>query len=450
MGTFTEEFTNDTGFIYNSDYTEFSGGVMQQVDTRPANATFAATYTSSINANWGDGVLTGAATGGAEVSGGFLDLAHNDVRYVTYDADLNADSQQEGCFRILFNPNYSGTPATNQFIIEVYNAAGALNNRIRISHTTDGNLAASLYNSVSGRIINIVGAFSPTSGTSYEIEFNYDITAGASRLFLDGTQTGSTAGETGVRSSSISYFRVGADFNGNGASNFSIEEFILFSDVQHTANYTIGETINETIYLEDTISVPQFVYTDLGDIDGFTSFSTTESGNIKIVFNGEYWNGSAWVASDDSYAQANTAADINTNISTVDVSETIDLKIIWEAQNSANSIDILAIGYTSTADEEAPSLTTVFGYSYNPDGSVSQREIIITLSIDANEYSDRDQIRNKAVYVTPGTNGFWSVDLVDNTNMETGSYYEFKWGEKKENRVVPFGDSVLYNSLAEA
>jgi hypothetical protein len=98
---------------------EFVGGKAQQKDQRPADATFGANYNSNINGNWGDGVLIGTPVGGASVLGGKLDLAHNDVRYVDYDADLNADSQQTGCIRFKVTPNYTGGPPSIYYFFSI-------------------------------------------------------------------------------------------------------------------------------------------------------------------------------------------------------------------------------------------------------------------------------------------------------------------------------------------
>ena len=87
--TFNQPFTSDTGFIYDPAKTEFVAGRLQQVDLAPANYVSWATYTSTIDLSCGSGVLTGTGFGGAAVAGNQLDLAHDDVRYVDYDADCN-------------------------------------------------------------------------------------------------------------------------------------------------------------------------------------------------------------------------------------------------------------------------------------------------------------------------------------------------------------------------
>jgi hypothetical protein len=76
----------------------------------------------------------------------------------------------------------------------------------------------------------------------YEFELNWDITAGASRLFVNGKQFGATITATGVRNSSIGLLRVGGGYDSTSplASNFGIEKLIIFNTVQNTADYTPG------------------------------------------------------------------------------------------------------------------------------------------------------------------------------------------------------------------
>src|SRR3990167_7383770 len=100
-------FTDSADYNFDSDLIEISSGKARLKDIRPATATFAASYDNDINGSWGNGVLTGIATGGASVSGGKLVLT-NATKYVQYAALNNADSLQTGCIRLKYTPNYTG------------------------------------------------------------------------------------------------------------------------------------------------------------------------------------------------------------------------------------------------------------------------------------------------------------------------------------------------------
>lgn len=345
--TFSEDFADDTGFSYDSGKAEFSGGQVQQKDTRPADATFYASFNSDINGNWGGGVLTGTSVGGASVSGGNLDLGHEDVRYVEYDADLNADSVQVGCVRMRITPQYSGSPATNQFFVCIGKQTVSQINKIVIYHATSGQLRASLTNSSGVGIVNFSNAWSPTTGTEYEIEFNWDLTAGALRIFVDGAVHASDS-STGTRDSNIGLLRIGEEVNpGSAPSDFLVNDILIFSTVQHTTTYTPDWSgIYEAIYVESKVELPAFSYTDVGAIQAFTNLTTTESNSPQQVWNDLYWDGAAWSASDGSFAQSNSVAEIVTNIASFPASDTLNVDVVFESSDTQMSISQLDVTYT--------------------------------------------------------------------------------------------------------
>lgn len=355
--TFNENFDNDTGFTYDSAKAEFSAGVLQQKDQRPAGATFGANYGSDINGNWGAGVLTGSAVGGAAVSGGKLDLAHDDLRYVDYDADLNADSQQVGAIKFKLTPNYNGSPSTHQYFLALCKAASDNDNLIQIRHLTTGDLTILIRDQNGNAVQTFSSAWSPTLGTEYEIELNFDITTGATRIFIDGSQLGSTGTATGTRDSGIGLFRIGSDNGGSLTSNFEIDDLIYFNSVQHTSNYTPGYTVNTYIYAATKVENPQFNYSGLGAIQAFTAFATTEAGAPRYTLNGLYWNGAAWAATSDNYATASDAATVAAQIASLPAADDIDIDIYFTDTNTQGRIDDLTLTYTGQEYSQANPLT---------------------------------------------------------------------------------------------
>jgi hypothetical protein len=345
---FSQPFTTDTGFTYDSDKTEFVAGQCQQKDQAPANSTCWATYTSSIDLSYGDGVVTGTPTGGAAVSGGKLNLTGGTVKYVDHDATANADSQQVGAIKMEIIPNYTGFPVASRAIFTISKASGDNKNTIYLYHSVLGQIYLTIIDSAGVYIINAanLGPWSPTAGVGEELELNWDITTGATRLFREGNQQGATQTATGIRDSAIGLLRIGGSLSGTVTTDYEIDNPIIFNSVQHTANYTPGYTLEETKYLEDLITLPEFVYSGLGTIQSFDNFTTFQTGLIRMNINGEYWTGSAWASSDDSYAQMNDPATIIANISSLAASDSVIVKM--RTQNSATqlSITFLSIGYT--------------------------------------------------------------------------------------------------------
>lgn len=345
MATFTQDFSSSAGFTFDSAKAEFGGGVVRQKDQRPANATFYASYLSGIDGNWGSGVLTGTASGGADVSGGFLDLTGGILKYVAYAAAGNASSQQTGCVRIRVKPNYTGSPLANQEFWLITSAIGGTSNGIQFLHKSTGQITVVIRDPSGNANINYdLGAWAPTSGTVYELELNWDITTGASRVFIDGVQFGDTMPDTETRTITTGDFAIGT--NGFGlVPNFYVADVAVFSTVQHTANYTPIGALSETIYVASGVTCPDF----LGTVQAFTGFTTTEAGSVRYVVNGKYWDGAAWSASDGTYAQAASAATTNTNIPTLTAADTVTAKLAFTDGATQASVDALSIAYTARA-----------------------------------------------------------------------------------------------------
>jgi len=189
--------------------------------------TFFASYATSIDADYAGGAATGTATGGAAVLNGYLDLAHGDTRYVSYDGTSNVDSAQVGTIYLeKFKPNYSGTPATDQVIFSIAKADADSTNLIELAHkATTGNLESTIKDSSDVLIATInFGVWSPVSGTDYFILAHYDITTGDTYIKINGVQFGSTDTSTGTRDANIDLLRIGSGYNSGSpvASNFSI------------------------------------------------------------------------------------------------------------------------------------------------------------------------------------------------------------------------------------
>lgn len=344
---FTEGFDSSTGFTFDTTKSEITGGLLQQKDTRPTDATFGATYTSVIDGSWGGGTLTGTGTGSPTITGNKLDLSGGTNKYVSYDANLNADSQQVGTIKFKLTPDYTGFPAATQTLFVITEADANNDNEIAVEQVTGGAINVRLRNET-GSLLSYTnqGSFNAISGNTYEFELNWDLTTGATRLFIDGVQKGSTITTTGTRDANIGLLRIGAALSGTGSPDFLMEDLVVFSTVQHTANYTPGYTLNDTIYLEDLITLPAFTYSGTGDIKQFTAFATTQTGSQKYNIDGQYHNGTSWVTSDDSLAQMNTVAEINTNIATLGAKDTLTLKTRWSvASNTQESVNTLTLSY---------------------------------------------------------------------------------------------------------
>jgi len=210
----------------------------------PAGANFFVTYEIDEDAVFALGSKVGTLVGGATVADGKLNLKGSG-KHCEYLADLNADSAQVGCLRIKVIPNYSGTPADNQFYYGIVksNVGNVLDNLVNLYHTSSGGFIHLVIYDSSGVLIisaNTGTLWNPTAGVTYEIELNWDITAGAHRVFIDGTQIGNTLAGTGTRDEDNAALIIGRTQNAASTKipNYEVEEFAVFPTVQHVTDYT--------------------------------------------------------------------------------------------------------------------------------------------------------------------------------------------------------------------
>lgn len=210
----------------------------------PANLLFDAEYnTSSLNATY---VSTGSAVpiatnGSPVVTSGKLDLTGSANKWVEYSNAAVTNATQTGTVRLLVTPNFTGLPSSPQVLYSM-GSNNTFGNLLQIYYWTDGNIYFDFYNSTGGQIPNagIFFAYSGVSGVAFELEFDWDITAGATRVFLNGVQQGSTVTTTGTRTGLTDQVFIGRFSTGSPSANanFFITDVVVFSTVQHTSNFT--------------------------------------------------------------------------------------------------------------------------------------------------------------------------------------------------------------------
>lgn len=349
--SFTEDFTDDTDFIYDVDKTEFLAGTVRQLNKKPLNAIFYASYSSDVDGIWGDGVLTGTTTGTVTVSGGLLNLPSPQVKYVDYSGVGNIDSAiQQGCVRVRYIPDYSGTSNARRVIFQSCKADSDDFNEIYIDHVkVSGDINVCMKDNAGVIIFDSVfqAGWNPVALQRYEFELNWDITAGANRLFIDGVQVGATDINTGVRDSSIGLIRLGSGFDGSDLSDFYYDDIIIFNAVQHTTNYTPDwSNIYENNFHSDVITLPTMAYAGAGSIQEFISVSNTETNSPRWIINGYFYSG-GWAASSGTWVTSSPIADIIANISTLPVSDNIIFKIVTQESIAVQmNVDNLVLNYT--------------------------------------------------------------------------------------------------------
>lgn len=211
-------------------YDDFSGQTFTLDYIRDGGTpSFASGGTPAITASskFGTGALELHGGGGAE-------------RVDYTGANIVDGLVQTGAIELFFKPNYSGTPSQTQYFCVICDAHGSNNNLVSIYNTTGGALFVVWNNSVGSAIGTIShSGFNPTAGTYYHISFNMDVTAGATRLFLDGSQVSTTNTNTGTRSANAQLLRSGSSNTSlTGKPDFTLDSLRIYDAVQRTGTFT--------------------------------------------------------------------------------------------------------------------------------------------------------------------------------------------------------------------
>lgn len=330
--TFSQPFTSSTGFTFNASKTSITGGVLSQKSNAPANLSAYFAWDSFLNGNYGTGSLSVTAVNGAAINTGFLDLTGSSNKYVSLPAAYGFI--QTGTAAFVVKPNYSGNPASNQIFFSNAALSGS-DNVITLYHSQSVGHIVLVINDQNGtNLANTnLGTWTPVSGTSYNFVLQFDVTNGATKLFIGGVQFGSTIAVTGTRTAPGAVY---CGFDGSapdGNPNFSINSLALYSSVVSASGAT---PLADIQYVADTISLPTFNYAGLGSIVGFTGFATGGDANAPgYILNGTYWNGTAWVTSNGTYAQSNTLAVVAANISSISNNNALTIQVITQSVNSS-------------------------------------------------------------------------------------------------------------------
>ena len=371
--TFSQAFSSSSGFTLNSSYSQVTGGVLSQVNTRPANLNFYADWTVQLNGDYGTLSTTVTAHGGAAISGSALNLVGSG-KYVNLQDGYSPI--QIGTIAFNYIPNYTGNPGIEQWLLSSTEATNGNKSLLQFTHETNGNLLLAVYNTGSTPIVNAnLGAFSPTAGTAYTFTLQIDVTNGATKLFINGVQQGTTQAGTGTRNAS-GFFAIGVSrLQTETGQNFSIKNFIVFDGfIVSPTNIT---PIPITQYVGDIITLPAFNYAGVGSIVGFSGFTTVGDANAPgYILNGLYWNGMAWVSSNGTYGQSNPKATVALYISQLPNNNTLTIQVITLSQNAQMSIT-------------GPLVVTYFGQIYS-NGTIQSNssftaEEILTFASDFSE-----------------------------------------------------------------
>jgi len=252
--------------------------------------------------------------------------------------DTQGENPQVGCIR--FTWHYYGEMTGTKGICAVSKSNASDDNLIYIYTDTLDQINVQVNDSAGATLFDVtfgdVQAAGIFKGPNI-VEFNYDLTVGANRLFINGTQLGATNTTTGTRDTTIDYIilgnrRDGAAGIGTAGDARYLYDFAIFDTVQHTADYTPYEFQPEN-------------YTTLGHLDYL------EGETVGVVADGNYL-GTFTVASGAITMPAGTYDTIIVGLLYTDILEIQPVDAgtgIGSATGSIKRIDRAVIRFRATA-----------------------------------------------------------------------------------------------------
>ncbi len=160
------------------------------------------------------------------------------------------------------------------------------------------------------------------------------------------------------------------------------------------------------------------------------TLSTTIRFQLRIDGSLKYHNGSAWVSSDGTVTQGNTAAQINSNIGTLALGANSSIKVRIAMETSditvSPSIDSMTIIYDFGGILDTPETCIVWGYYLDIAGNpVADASVTFQLKrSNKKEYKEANSnIVEKKVTVTTDLNGYFETPLIRSSEFEGGGTY---------------------------
>lgn len=407
---FNQSFANDTGFIYDNTRAEFLAGVVQQRNITPTGSIFgvrydinAATITNHANLNWRNdaGSLVATLNGLPVITGNRLVCVGTQGLYYQRDATIIETH------KFLYRPNYNTSPPSNINIFSTWNGTNN-NDRFFLTHSPSGDtLRLTLDDDTGTSVIAVAtaigAAWQPDADQEYEFEIVIDSVNDLVRVFINGVLWGTNSPGAWTRGTAATRCYLGACPAIYDTAQGDFNQYITFSNAQHSAGYTPGYAVSVTIYDATNVLLPDFAHSGLGALVSLIAMTTTQTGTPQytIAVDGnayQYWTGAAWTASDGTYLQSNDLATLSVNLPIlpdVNGALVVSVGVHFEASNTQSNVDDLILNhngntsYPLTDPTIAPAVTITQDalLQFNVTTSVPGADLIrYTLSVDAVEY----------------------------------------------------------------
>ena len=183
-------------------------------------------------------------------------------------------------------------------------------------------------------------------------------------------------------------------------------------------------TYTGQIYSTDDPDIITISHIDADALVSFTEVSATKPAgtDIKYILNvsGQdmYWSGIAWVNSDGTFAQSNTAAEINTNASSLDISQGVALKIrvlLNSDGTDTPTIATISFSYDFFITRPIPNECIVYGWLNDVAADV---ESVTVRGFTFSPFFHTENIIAVDKQVVSAVNGLFEIPLVETETVD--------------------------------
>lgn len=484
---FSQDFSSDAGFTYDSDEVEFVGGVLRQKDQK-FNPTYGstgglATSPGTVTKNsgsdlWGDaGTVSNetiASKGWIQFKPGFTDkaflmglsstnetLSYADLEFGIYcGLDNSVRVFESGVDIGIFFASYS---ITDVFRVEVSGGVVVYKKNGTTFYTSLATPSFPLFMDCS---------FYSNGGSATDIEMltgfqyigskvdgpNFTYSGVGSVLSLDdGTvsETGSPRYIIGLKywngsawvvsngtyAQANSFATVIANLTAFVASGGVLPWSVLFpdSDTQSSIDEfeveVTGEKYSPTGYIEPVMginvqSLIDYSHSAEETMDAYVRVILKIDGALK------YWNGSAWVTSNGSEAQSNTMSQVASNLDELEFGSNSTVFIRWLLLTSSNvetpELSESTVEYDFGAIEVELEKCLIYGYYKDiSDNPVAGATVKFSLSREKGVYQEANKnIIEASVSATTDSNGYFEAELVRTSEYSNGGTYKIEITKK--------------------
>ena len=184
------------------------------------------------------------------------------------------------------------------------------------------------------------------------------------------------------------------------------------------------------------------------DIDVVESGLNIVKGIMSLDGVKKYWTGAEWATSNGTYTQANTIAEIETNIATLLTERVVvglEFFLHSETGTFTPEINFVTISHDAALPDPVPRLVDLNGFIYDCTSPIENEEIKVRPYIQG--HNGASGVFHKYVYKTIATtlaDGFFSGSVI----IQTSTYeWEIKIGKQSYRFTLPDQDSVDLNDL---